>query len=316
MFDKLIDVCVSSSAAFRIFRLVDENPLSGTKKSRMICAPNDEMRKIHNWIIAYLDLLVVDLPFATACRRGNSPRRNVERHQMNVHFYLTDLEDAYPSVDGLRLADILAKLDQLPYGENSVQRILEFLTRFCLLPSGGLVIGAPASPALFNIYSGMLLDEPLGQLCTQWGITYTRYLDDLTFSAPEGNPIGEKKRRMIREVIAKVGFKANHRRSKVYDLRKGAIVINGVGLEYGGRILCPRRYCKKIKGAVHSGIKKQNVSQKTVAGMMGVFYDLTRGRRMNRTERKLVQLVRSFCVPSGRTLSSHPQRKREWWEKF
>ena len=189
------------------------------------------------------------------------------------------------------------------------------MKRFCLfLPNGGLIIGAPASPALFNLYAGVLLDEPLGALCAKWGVTYTRYLDDFTFSAPEGNPIGEKKRRAIREVIARAGFEVSHRKSAVYDLRKGAIIINGVGLEHGGRIFCPRHYTEKIKGVMLLRLGRRNVSREVVSGMMGVFHDLTRGRRMNRTEQKLAALARKAGVLRDHARILPPRKpKREWW---
>lgn len=287
MFENLIKTCGSTTAEFRPFRFVDKNPLSGTGKTRILYAPNSEMRRIHRLIITCLTLIIGKLPFATACQQGDSPRKNVEKHRLNTHFYLTDLKNAFKNVDGHRLASIIAETDGLT-GKENVDTIFEFLERFCLTQEGGLIIGAPASPILFNLYADRLLDRPIGELCLKWDVIYSRYLDDLTFSAPVDNPIGDKKRRAIREIIEKARFDVNHWKSQVRDLRKGAIFINGVGLELGGRIFCPRKYCRKIKGAAHL---RGKVPKSKIMGMMGVFHNLTDGRVMNRTEQKLMNFV-------------------------
>lgn len=300
------------SGLFRTFPLKDLNPVSGKVKYRSINDPDNGMREIHKLIIAYVSGLGFPLPFATACRKGDSPRKNVERHRRNTHFYLTDLHDAYGNVRGDRLADLLAAQES---GASDLRdRILSFLQRFCLSERGGLIVGAPASPILFNLYAGEYLDKPLGQMCQRWGLVYTRYLDDLTFSSSEDCPIGKKKRKTIRDCLTQVGFDVSHRKSQVCDLRKGAITINGVGLEYGGRIFCPRHYVRKIQGAMHFRFGKKNPDSKTLAGMMGVFKNLTTGRP-NRTEAKLMSLAANRGIPRPKPYTPPPRRK-EWWEKF
>lgn len=56
------------------------------------------------------------------------------------------------------------------------------------------------------------LDNALKELADNWGLTYTRYADDLTFSTPTNLPsnlsIGELQRKVI-STIRKHGFKEN-----------------------------------------------------------------------------------------------------------
>jgi len=108
-------------------------------------------------------------------------------------------------------------------------------------------------------------------------------------------PIGKRKRITIRLIVRTAGFKVSHRKSKVLDLRKGTIEINGVGLEFGGRIFLPRDFTNKISGILHLAIQGESISPNKIHGMMGVFKALTDRRNMNKTERKLMQKYRAYC---------------------
>lgn len=285
---------ISEEPEFTVRRMVDINPLGGTKKIRWIHEPNKAMRKVHARFLQYLRRLqkIHDTLcwHATACRDGNSSRHNVLRHRKNRYFYLVDLHSAYKYVDCGRLADILCCLDKkLTKGIELVQ----FLQRYCMTGHGGLATGAPCSQDLFNLYTAYLIDRNLKEFCDKHRITYTRYLDDLTFSHPSRR-IGKRKRAQIREVIENAGFEISHRKAGVYDLRKGAIEICGIGLAYGGRMFLPRHYLRKIRGLIHRAMTKGDVSLNQVSGHMGVFWSNTDRNRLNQTERNLVNKYHEY----------------------
>ena len=275
--------------AFEQFVITDINPLGGTEKRRKIHNPNDPMRILHARLIRHLRSLPVDLQYATGARPGSSPVRNVARHRENRHFYLLDIQSAYQNVNGQRLAEVLCSQDPILIDQE--EQVYQFLAQFCLDPLGGLAIGAPASPDLFNIYCGVLIDQLLGDLCQQYGLIYTRYLDDLTFSS-SGDPIGKRKRRTIRGIFGAAGFTVNHQKSGVFDLAKGPIVINGVGLELGGRLYLPRHFLRKIRGLLNLAWKSpSSVDPDLIYGLMGVFWAIAHLRRsFTTTERKLFEL--------------------------
>jgi len=277
--------------SFNCFRLKDINPLGLTEKTRFIQAPNESMRILHDRLIKYLRKLKVEFPFATGAGPKDSPVKNVTLHRKNRYFYLTDIENAYSSVNGEKLASILCSLDSRLADQE--KEVLNFLQKYCLTPQGGLITGAPASPDLFNIYTGILLDRLLEGLCRTFSLTYTRYLDDLIFSSAKVS-IGKRKRRAIRKLIGVSGFKVSHRKSRVYDLKKGPITINGVGLELGGRIFLPRHFLKKIRGLLHRAMAKGDVNPSVINGMMGVFCDLTDKRNLNRTEQQILKQYRAY----------------------
>jgi RNA-directed DNA polymerase len=53
--------------------------------------------------------------------------------------------------------------------------------------AGRLPTGAPTSPAIANIIMKPV-DRALGVVAARYGIAYTRYADDLTFSGGDGTP--------------------------------------------------------------------------------------------------------------------------------
>lgn len=276
---------------FKEFWIKDKNPLGGTVKLRLIKAPNESMRILHGKLKLWLRSLEIKLPFAAGARRGDSPVKNVKRHRYNRYFYLTDLKRAYQYVDGKKLALILCRLEPKLAGQE--KDVFEFLEKYCLSPEGGLIIGAPASPDFFNIYAGILIDGPLAPLCEKSGITFSRYLDDLSFSSGK-LPIGKRKRKTIRMVVEAAGSKINHRESRVLDLKRGPVEINGVGLEFGGRIFLPRHFAKKILGMLHSAMQENNINPEKIHGMMGVFFDLTDRKNPNQTERKIMRKYQAY----------------------
>ncbi|MDP2704641.1 MAG: reverse transcriptase domain-containing protein [bacterium] len=300
--------------------LQDVNPLGGTIKTRVIYGPNQPMRVLHEQLIARLKRLLAHFPHATGAVQGSSPWKNVMRHQRGQrYFYLTDIENAYPSVRVETLALILCTQDVDLAGR--YEQVVTFLKQYCLAQEGGLAIGAPASPLLFNIYAGVLIDRDLHALCEKYSLTYTRYLDDLTFSSKR--PIGERKRKAIRAIIEEAGFRVNHRRSQVHDLRKGPIVITGVGLRYREgegkeryrrtETFLPRSYLRKIRGLIHRAITKGDVNDALVEGMMGVFRDVTRFRVLNRTEASMVNAYNEYRKSRGRSPTRYPIDVQSTW---
>ena len=139
----------------------------------------------------------------------------------------------------------------------------------------GLMTGAPCSPEIFNCYAGVLLDYAIGNYCDSHGMTYTRYLDDIIISSPDGMPIGRHKRKHIRWMIESVGLSISHHKTFVLDLVKAPIVVNGIGLEYGGRIFLPRSHLKTTRGMLQQALNGEPISREALSGRIGTFWSAT-----------------------------------------
>lgn len=77
-----------------------------------------------------------------------------------------------------------------------------------------LPMGAPTSPVLANICTREL-DATLINVCNNTGFTYTRFADDLSFSAEK--PITKLDLEILETTIRQQGFDINHSKTKLYN---------------------------------------------------------------------------------------------------
>ncbi len=241
-------------------------------KRRLIHDPNDHTRVVQSRLLVVLRRQGLPNLYATA-KPGSSIVDNILPHRENRYVVGYDLYRAYENVDGLRLAACFGNgADQLSLlGDEAVMR---FLQDYCLLGSGkGLRFGGPASQDLFNLYCRQYLDFDIGVLCRRWGVTYTRYVDDLTFSSQQ--PIGKHKRRALRGAIRAAGFSISRSKAQVIDLEKHQrIVIAGVGLEYGGRLFVPGKQRREIEKLLRARSRGSNVDQALLEGHIAHFMSI------------------------------------------
>lgn len=256
-------------------------------KRRLIGIPNQSMRSLHrqfgeflHWVIKQTDGTgygLRKLPSAYGCVKDSNPLRNASQHEGGRYFYITDLSDAYATVPLERLALLVTYLIRYEahaesgfslawFGQDertvllredeTYQPILEMLeAHFGGLHGQGLAIGGPLSPYLMNLYCEAYIDAPLRKLCEPRDITYTRYVDDLAFSAKHF--IGEETRRKIRAIISRGGFTVNRKKSRVQMLSMGQVSITQVGLardtpDGSTRLVFSQKKRRKLHGIIHS----------------------------------------------------------------
>lgn len=277
--------------AFRVFGIQDRNPLSKrTKKRRRLEAPNEPMRIIHRRLIQYLRSLNFPMPHATACRPGDSPLKNVQHHRHHRFFYLIDLHNAYQNVRVAKLAGVVRIVDAQLKG--SFWEIRRFLSQYCMSRFGGLAAGAPASPDLFNMYCAVLLDRPLARVCGRYGLTYTRYLDDLTFSA--NHTISRRATNAICRIVREARFQPHDYKTQRHDLVAETLIINGIGLELGGRIFVPPFYIQYIRGLLNLGLQGDLSLLPEIQGAMSVFFGVVNRHKPTAIEGKVLRDYQRF----------------------
>lgn len=280
---EIADVQGAPSYVVRV--ITDVNPLGGSVKKRTLHIPNDSLKKIQQRFVETLRVALRKRPevcgYATGCFPRCSPVKNVFLHKDDRFFYIIDLKNAYSNTNLERMSEIISSLLDVRKEETH-----EFLKEHCFVPLHGLMTGSCASPDLFNIYCYYEIDIKVEQSGVLEGCSYSRYLDDLCLSSDM--PFDKRKRKRIRKIITEAGFQVNHRKCHLFDIRKGPITINGVGLKKNKTIFLPRHFTRKIRGLIHKAGETYDWKLwLKVEGMMGVFKMLTR-RHYNRTEKKLV----------------------------
>lgn len=277
----------SNRPAFRTFVKVDINRISGSRKTRLIRAPNPAMREVHERIKKALRGIDVNLGSATGVKPGSSILGHVKPHRGNQYLVAYDLDSAYSNVNAESLCTILLS--------RGVDEEIVELVRMYAFVDGGLATGGPASPQLFNLYVAELLDRPMRELLSQRGdITYTRYLDDLLFSSPA--PIGKRFRKEILSVIREAGFEHSRSKSMVVDLAEnGHIVVNGIGLRVTGEIFVPRGFRRELYTRMRNHSNWDESGAETIAGLMGAFYAIAPPyRSASKSERRIIEMFREF----------------------
>lgn len=114
---------------------------------------------------------------------------------------------------------------------------------------GYLPQGAPTSPMLSNLVMREV-DAEIQKISKKFGLTYTRYSDDLTFST-RGDFSRNKARGFISEVskiLALDGFRPQHKKTSVIPPGSRKIVL---GLQVDGDTPRLRREFKDLSPVVH-----------------------------------------------------------------
>ena len=279
----------------------------GKKKMRRLCVPSgDKMKEIVNVLKSRVKGLSGPMPSATGFRDGVSIFDSVCRHQIrfgkkkvfNRFIVILDIKNAYRSVRAPELASILAKIN--PKQFSGYKRTITFIEDFCFDPEyGGVAMGSSASNELFNVYCEHVIDQKLRVLCEELGLTYTRYVDNLMFSSQQ--IITAETRRRLREVLTDAGFRINDKKAKVFDLRKGPVVVNGIGIAFDGKTFLPRNTLCSLRGMIHCSIRDSETRRELssyIHGWMGLFKQMTSLSEMNATEIKFYKLYIELCLIS------------------
>ena len=161
-------------------------PKKAPGKTRLIAEPPEEIKTLQRWFVErHLSRLPVHRA-ATAYRPGSSIVKNAAAHQANPFLLTLDFQDFFPSLRPRDLRRAIAASGRLSIARAElalVDRLLFWKPAGVAGLSGlRLSAGAPSSPAVSNavMYE---IDTALAALSRKRRARYTRYADDLTFSA-------------------------------------------------------------------------------------------------------------------------------------
>jgi RNA-directed DNA polymerase len=120
-------------------------------------------------------------------------------------------------------------------------------TALALLVSyqGKLPTGAPTSPVISNFIC-LELDQCLMEFSKTYGLTYTRYADDLTFSSDQ--EISDLLLLMVKEIIHLNGFKVNNKKVRVKSSARQQTVT---GLVVNEKVNVDRKLIKQVRAMIH-----------------------------------------------------------------
>ncbi|MBE9029949.1 RNA-directed DNA polymerase [filamentous cyanobacterium LEGE 11480] len=211
-----------------------------TGGERLISAPAPRLKKAQYWIEANILQLIEIHDAAHGFCRQRSIVTNAQPHVGADIVTNLDLQDFFPSVSYRRVkgmfralgySEAAATIFALICTEPEVEMVeLDGRTYYVAQSDRRLPQGAPTSPSITNILCHRL-DRRLTGLAQEFDYAYTRYADDLTFSA--SGAATEQVGRLLRQVtqiVSHEGFQVHPQKTRV--LRKSrqqevtGIVVN------------------------------------------------------------------------------------------
>lgn len=142
--------------------------------TRTIHVPADPLKALQRRILHRLLRRLRAHPNATGFERGHSIVTNALPHLGKDVVIRMDLVDFFPSISADRVQHYFRFIG---YDEEAAR----LLTKLCT-HNGSLPQGAPTSPRLSNLVN-YRLDARLATMAERRGLSYSRYADDIAFSA-------------------------------------------------------------------------------------------------------------------------------------
>lgn len=217
---------------------------------RIISAPVRGLKSILFSVNTLLQALYEPSKYAMGFAPGRSVVDNAKVHIGQRYIYNIDLKDFFPSIDKSRvwkrltlppfnfdgkMADIIAGLCSMRIDENGKERYV--------LPQG-----APTSPILTNAICDTL-DRRLGAVAKRFGMRYSRYADDITFSSmhyvygKDGEFMKE-----LQRIIREQNFAINESKTRL-QITGGRQEVTGIIVS--DKINVTQKYARELKTILH-----------------------------------------------------------------
>jgi RNA-directed DNA polymerase len=238
---------------------------------RELAAPHRDLAAAQRWIF---DNVLRKLPTHAAAHGFNAGRSiltNAEPHVGQQILVNADLQDFFPTITFHRVCGAFIQLGYSPavatifalLTTESPRRLVDYAGERFHVATGprALPQGACTSPALSNLIARRL-DSRLAGIAAKLGWTYTRYADDLSFSASTATdklPQAGYLLARIRHIAQDEGFAVNEKKTRVLK-RSAAMAVTGVIVNE--RPAVSRRERRRLRAVLHNanrhGLASQN----------------------------------------------------------
>jgi retron-type reverse transcriptase len=225
---------------------------------RLISAPMPRLKRAQYWV---LDNILARMPLHEAAhgfRAGRSILSNAAPHVGRAVVINLDLKDFFPGIGwrrvrgvfrqlgyGEQIATVLALLcTEAPTGEVEIDGARWFVAR----GERALPQGAPTSPLLTNLLCRRL-DARLSGCAAKLGFGYTRYADDLSFSADAAQGRDSAKLLWrVHRIIASEGFTPHPDKQEVMRAHRRQHVT---GLVVNRKLSVDRATLRRFRAVLH-----------------------------------------------------------------
>lgn len=239
---------------------------------RELSAPHQELARCQRRILRRLLDLIPPHEAAHGFVKERSTATNAAGHVGQAVVVNCDLKDFFPSISFSRVKGIFRRFG---YSRSvatvlallcteAPRRTVKYAGKTLHVATGPRCLpqGAATSPMLANL-AAWGLDRRMSALCAKLGWKYTRYADDLTFSAPpeQAKLVGFVLSR-FRKIAVAEGFSVNEAKTRV-QRRSAAQSVTGAIVN--DRVGAPRDLVRRLRAILHKakteGLEAQNRDQ-------------------------------------------------------
>ena len=215
---------------------------------RTIDAPNPTLKSLQRGLNDALNVLYNPHASAMGFVPGRSIVCNAQVHTKKNFVYNIDLKNFFPTITSGR---VFARMQSKPFScSKEIASLIADLCCYCNDFGTVLPQGAPTSPTLTNIICERL-DLKLSRLATAYGLHYTRYADDITFSGMN-NMFAEEGRfcQSVKHIIEdEEHFKINKDKTR---LCHRGIRQEVTGITVNEKPNVTRKYIKQVRSMIHN----------------------------------------------------------------
>lgn len=237
---------------------------------RPIAQPAKETKIIQNILISDWFCRLPVHENAAAYKSGASIKANAERHKNNTFVAKFDFKNFFGSIT---YADLVNHLSYVFVNEVTKQSVLDMARVSCVRDrsSGDLIlsIGAPSSPVLSNSIM-YYFDLAVVEWCAERDVEYSRYADDLTFSAKDRGVLFSVKDFLLStlEEIPYPKLSLNEEKT-IYASKKNQRRVTGLIISNENKVSLGRDRKRLISAMVHK-YSHQDLDEKAVTQLQGL----------------------------------------------
>lgn len=218
---------------------------------RQIAAPTAGLRNILYYINIILKALYTPSDYAMGFVEGRNVVSNATLHVGKNYVFNTDLENFFPSIEQPR---VWKRLQLPPF--NFSRPIANIIAGLCCIREKQenrqyiyvLPQGAPTSPLLTNAICDSL-DRKLAGLARRFGLHYSRYADDITFSSMHN--VYQNNKDFITELKRIITGQSFHINEAKTRLQKRGERQEVTGLTVNSGINTSKKYKAEIRNLLH-----------------------------------------------------------------
>lgn len=236
--DRIIEY-LSTHIKYEIFTVPKKN---GTV--RVIENPEDVLKQLQRKINAYLQAVYyfykhpASYGFCIHVKKDIQPC-NIYTHALQHvgcgYLINADLKDFFYSVTTQKITELFTDSPFL-HDADSISWLCHISTY-----NGRLPMGSPLSPVLSNL-AATKFDAAMHAMAQRYQYTYTRYVDDMSFSSQQ--PYSTELKDEILQIIQEYGFVANKEKLKEFGRDEIKIIT---GLQVGNKVSLGNAYWQKAE---------------------------------------------------------------------